>query len=297
MKICILTQTAEDISDCYKSFFKDFDIYFVTFKTYNPKAIDFLPKSSWSEGRNRLWEGVKGKYDYYLFIDDDLIFYKAQFDSIPFLQRVSQKYNKTDITKAYKRCSSKFFFQKLNKWIANYKPEVLTVKSLNNLGTHNLDANILSYKKYIRRVGWFDAQFTVFSAYAEQCLLSFDTKVSCLAIAQILIYLLSYNVFKNKAVSVLDIAVDNTFHIGAYVEDYKSNLDCLNMIEHICKFTNIDKKQLFDFKTNHVNLFYGKEHIFDNVISGKDNYDYQLNFDNSYISNIKHFMLENNLIF
>lgn len=63
MKICFLTQTATDISDYYKEFFRDKNLFFVTFKTPNNNAVAFMPKSTWSDGRNRIWEEVKDKFD------------------------------------------------------------------------------------------------------------------------------------------------------------------------------------------------------------------------------------------
>ncbi len=33
-----------------------------------------FPNSSWAEGRNRLYELARDKYDYYVFMDDDLVF-------------------------------------------------------------------------------------------------------------------------------------------------------------------------------------------------------------------------------
>jgi hypothetical protein len=296
LKICILTQTAEKVSDYYNSFFKDYDFYFVTFKKKNSNAIDFLPNSTWSDGRNRLWQEVRNKYDYYLFVDDDLIFYKAKHTKIALFQRINQKLNRKNIIGSYKKCSSDFFFDKLNYWIKNYQPEVLTVKNLNNLHNQFLDSNALYHNQFIRRVGWFDAQFTLFSNYAAEHLLPYDTSFSGWASAQILIYLISYNIFQEKAISTIDIAVNNTFHTGAYVEDYRSNLDCKNMIEYLEKYNVAKKSDLYDASTNHVNLFYGKENILDTIIDKNKKLKYKSIFNKSPLCNIK-IMIDNDLEF
>ena len=295
--ICVLTQTATDISDYYKDFFRGYDLYFVTFKKENSNAVDFLPNSTWSDGRNRLWEEVRGKYNYYLFIDDDLIFNKAKHAKIALLQRIRQKLDKGNLVNSYEKCSSNFFIGRLNHWLKYYKPEVLTVKNLNNLCAHSLDANALSHNQYVRRVGWFDAQFTLLSNYAAEHLLPYDTSFSGWASAQILIYLLSYNVFGEKAISVTDIAVNNIFHTGAYVENYKSNLDCKQMIECLDKLGIESKTKLFDTKTNHVNLFYGKENILNKLIDKTLNVNYYEVFRTSSMFKLKEIMANNNLDF
>jgi len=296
IKLCILTQTATDISDYYKSFFNGLDVFFVTFKEENPSAVDFIPKSTWSDGRNRLWNEVKGKYDYYMFIDDDLIFYKAKHSKCSLFQRISQRFG-NGIVNSYEKCEAPFFFANLEKWLIEYKPEVLTIKNLNDLHNQIFDTNALSKGSYARRIGWFDAQLTIFSDYAAQRLLPYDTSISGWASAQILIYLLSYNIFRSKAISVMDIAANNTFHTGAYVEDYKSNLDCKNMIEHICKTTNVKFEDLFDMSTNHVNTFLGKENILSYRIDKNSVENYKDNFKNSALSGIDKLMINNDLNF
>lgn len=53
-----------DFSDCFRLNWK---------ADTNDKNADFFKKDiCWSEGRSYLYEQVKGKYDYYIFIDDDI---------------------------------------------------------------------------------------------------------------------------------------------------------------------------------------------------------------------------------
>jgi hypothetical protein len=295
MRICILTQTAHDLSDYYKSFFQNTDIYFVTFKTPNKNAVDFLPNSSWSDGRNRLWNEVRGKYDYYLFIDDDLEFFCAKFKRYPLIQYCYQKLNK-NVLKSYHKCSFKVFFSQLRLAIENYSPEVLSVKNLNNLNNNSLDYLTLKKGDNARIMGWFDAQFTLFSDYAANRLLPYDTSISGWASAQILIYLISYNVFSSKAISLINLGVNNSYHTGAYIPDYKSNIDCQNMIKLICKHINIDYNTLFDKNSNHVNLYYGKEDILKRNIKNKEEENYKINFETS-VKGIEQMMINNNLNF
>ncbi len=44
--ICILTQTASEVSAYYRQLFHDFDLFFVTYKQKNSEAIAFLPNST-----------------------------------------------------------------------------------------------------------------------------------------------------------------------------------------------------------------------------------------------------------
>jgi len=297
MKICILTQTASDISDYYKFFFKGLDLFFVTFKEKNSKAIDFLPSSTWSDGRNRLWDEVKGKYDYYLFIDDDLDFYKAKFTKFPLLQYIYQQKIEKSIPRTFEKCSSDSFFRLLKKAVDSYKPEVLSVKNLSNLQNHFLDVLTVGKGSFVRRMGWFDAQFTLFSDYAANRLLPYDTTVSGWASAQILIYLVAHHVFGSKSISLNNLGVNNSFHSGAYVPDYKSNLDCKNMIAMICECANRDYRSLFDENSNHVNLFYGKDVIISHPIKGKGHEEnYRANFSSS-LTGLEKLMINNNLQF
>ncbi|OAQ38611.1 hypothetical protein A5893_14460 [Pedobacter psychrophilus] len=294
MKICILTQTAVDLSDFYKTFFKGYDLFFVTFKEKNRKAIDFLPSSTWSDGRNRLWEEVKGKYDYYLFIDDDLEFFKAKFAIYPYLHLAYQKYIGKETINCYKNCDSSFFFNELNSIIKKNKPEILSVRNLNNLINQSLDRAFLRNGSFFRPLGWFDAQFTLFSNYAAERLLPYDTIVSGWASAQILIYLISFHVFQYKAISLNSIGVNNSFHSGPYVADYKSNLDCKNMIDKICEATGRDFSDLFDTQSNHVNLFYGKKYIMN--ANPNINLNYQKNFMGE-LNGLESLMINNRLKF
>jgi hypothetical protein len=294
MKICILTQTAVDLSGLYKTFFKDYEVFFITFKEKNNKAIDFLPSSTWSEGRNRLWQEVKGKYDFYLFIDDDLEFYKAKFSIHPYLHLAYQKYIGKDTINCYKNCSSSHFFNELHSNIKTLNPEVLSVRNLNNLHNQSLDRTFLRNGLFTRPLGWFDAQFTLFSNYAAERLLPYDTIISGWASAQILIYLISFHVFQFKAISLNSIGVNNSFHSGAYVADYKSNLDCKTMIDTISETTGRDFSSLFDKQSSHVNLYYGKEIILNS--KPNVNLDYQKNFNNT-LSGLQEFMINNKLKF
>jgi hypothetical protein len=70
VKFVYLIQSEGDISDEMKSLN---DVFLLSWKTPINDAI-FYPNSTWTEGRNKLYEEVKNlDYDYFIFIDDDII--------------------------------------------------------------------------------------------------------------------------------------------------------------------------------------------------------------------------------
>jgi len=75
LKICVLEVCAFEPSLQHHLYFKGVDLYFVSYKikSTSSNCLGFYPKSEWSETRNYLYENVPKKYDYYMFIDDDII--------------------------------------------------------------------------------------------------------------------------------------------------------------------------------------------------------------------------------
>jgi hypothetical protein len=280
MKICILTQTAVDISDYYKDFFRGRDIFFVTFKQENPNALAFMPRSTWSDGRNKLWEEVKGKYDYYIFIDDDLLFFKPKISFSPLATYLSHKaLYRGHLRESYELASSAYFLKRLEKHLSYYKPEVLSALCFAHTVTR-LDMVMMRKNSFARRLGWFDAQFTVLSNYAASKLLPYDTKISGWWSSQIPIYLYAYQVFGTKAIAVSDLAVINSVDNGAYVPNYNGYQDCQSMLAAISEATGKDFTSQFRPETV-VDTFYGEKSILAHVPKPTDKEDYAANFQRS----------------
>ena len=242
-RVCVLTQTASNLSLYYRKFFRDFETYFLTFETPNKDAIDFLPGSTWSDGRNRLWEHVKGRYDYYLFVDDDLQFFchhphlPLQTEAVlsmisnarklPFLRnfpwlRFTQL--------GYQTMHSTRFRTLLLKRLKQYNPMVVNVRTLSAASVDHLDVYALSRNRIVRPSGWFDAQFTLFSDVAARLLLPYDTKISGWWSAQIPIYLLSHLIFQDRSLSFLELGVRNEKH-SLYRAGYNGDADCRRMMD------------------------------------------------------------------
>lgn len=284
MKICFLTQTASDISDYYKSFFKDKDLYFVTFKKENDNALAFIPHSTWSQGRNTIWEQVKGNYDYYVFIDDDLKFFnfKSIFTVSPFIAYLYYRIYKNNFIDSFEQSTPEIFFSKLELYLEKFRPEVLSITQLDNNPVNKLDSIALRKNSFVRRVGFFDAQFTVMSNYAANKILPYDTSLSGWSSSQIPIYLYAFHVFASKAINVSELAVANSFHTGAYAPNYDGVLDCTKMIKEISESTFTDYSALLSESPDHaVNYLYGEKIIIDNIPLPQSIEDYKLNYENN----------------
>lgn len=293
MKICVLTQTATDISDYYKQFFKGKDLSFVTFKTPNDNALAYVPKSTWSDGRNKLWEEVRDKYDYYIFIDDDLRFLKTKvtFSALAAYAAHKLLYG-NDFFKLYEEASPRHFFSRLEYYLTTYKPEVLSTMSFGNVATR-LDVAVMRKNSFVRRLGWFDAQCTVLSNYAANKLLPYDTKISGWWSSQLPIYLYSYHVFGNKALAINDLATDNINH-EQYVPDYNGRQDVREMLAEISKATGKDFNSHYH-DSNVIDTCYGEDKILARIPQPIDKEDYAANF-NASLKGIEN-MLHPNLAF
>lgn len=240
-RLCVLTQTASDVRPYYRQLFEGFDLFFVTFKQKNPEAVDFLPGSTWSDGRNRLWEHVKGRYDYYLFIDDDIEFFTLP----PFpttlgqlLQRKMHVQEKLRIRPLslfasrallYRQATPQQFQRLLLDKIKTYQPMVASIARTPEMeSVAALDRYSLLRNCRVRPVGWFDAQVTLFSEVGARLLLPYDTEFSGWWSSQIPIYLLAYLAFGKSAISILDLAAQNAKH-SVYRAGYDGVQDCLAM--------------------------------------------------------------------
>jgi hypothetical protein len=296
MKICYLTQTASDISDYYKDFFKGKDLFFITFKYPNSNAIGFLPKSTWSDGRNRLWEQVKGKYDYYVFIDDDLRFYNynSKFSAFPFLSYLFYKFNRNHVHKCFELSKPSYFISRLEYYLKKYKPEVLSVTKVDGDPNKSIDEVMMRRNSFVRRLGYFDAQFTVLSNYAASKILPYDNKISGWWSSQIPVYLYAFHVFAKKAIEVIDLGVVNSvWSGGTYVENYNGMDDCKTMLEEISKATNKDyTSKAGRLGHSPVNHFYGRKEILETAIKPGDIEDYKLNYQKN-LQGLEHLLHEN----
>lgn len=269
-KICILTQTASSLPDYYYSIFQDFDLFFITFKEKNSNAIDFLPNSTWSEGRNRLWEYAKGKYDYYLFLDDDLQFKKVNslmtLSTIAFLEKVKRRKFLSWLEKHLYVKHDKFMGDMVDI-IKQYKPMILSLRTLSNPSVDKFDLLALSNHLNVRATGWFDAQVTLFSEFAGNLLLPYDTKFSGWWSSQVPIYVLGSLAFGNKSLYVLNIASENKNKNGVYRENYDGFQDCLNMSKWIYQGLKIhhDEFNLFSLESNNINYNFNRTRIVNSI--------------------------------
>lgn len=291
MKICFLTQTANDISDFYKEFFKDQDLFFLTFKTVNERAVAYLPKSSWSEGRNRLWEEVRGKYDYYIFLDDDLSFWKPRISlpayGIYLIQRLQSAFGRS-LNYSYSQAEPKFFFERLKYYLMQYSPEVLSVTKF-HVPSIVLDIASLKHNSFVRRLGYFDAEFTVFSELAASKMLPYDTKISGWWSAQLPIYVYAHDVFASKAICVTELATSNHNQSPQYIPGYVGLEDCRRMLAEMTNATGRNFSAMFDSQTV-VDVLYGQDEIENKIPRPGDKENYARNFAEARLSGLENFL-------
>jgi hypothetical protein len=277
MKVCFLTQTATDISPFYKEFFKGHDLFFITFKTPNPNAIGFFPKSTWSDGRNALWEKVKDKYDYYVFLDDDISFFSLEpvVMASALASSAWLTMRRKSLREAYEPATSSRFIGQLLHYLKEYKPEVAAVMDKGGDAFGDLALRAMRKNSFVMRLGYFDAQFTVFSNYAATKLLPYDTKVSGWWSSQIPIYLYAYHVFGARAITLTELAVQNTNPNGAYRPGYDGYQDCTQMLSEISQATGKDYSQLAGGTTAQpVDPRYGAELMQQQIPKPSDTEDY-----------------------
>jgi len=75
MKICILEICEKEPNKHHEELFakSKYDFFYVSYIEKGKDCIAFNKKKSWAFNRNTLFEHVKNKYDYYLFIDYDIV--------------------------------------------------------------------------------------------------------------------------------------------------------------------------------------------------------------------------------
>ena len=292
MKICFLTQTATDVSAFYKEFFKDQDLFFLTFKSVNDQAVAHLPKSSWSEGRNRLWEEVRGKYDYYVFLDDDLSFWKPRLPLPPYglhlLQKMQSWFGRGALNFCYTRAEPHHFFKRLEHYLSTYSPEVLSVIKF-HVPSIVFDEAALKSNSFVRRLGYFDAEFTVLSNLAASKMLPYDTKISGWWSAQLPIYIYAHDVFASKAICVTELATSNHVQNTGYVPGYVGLDDCKKMLAEMTTATGRDFNAMFNDHTV-VDVMYGRDEILHQIPKPDDKEDYKRNFDEAGLNGLENFL-------
>lgn len=282
-RICVLTQTASELPAYYREFFQGFDLFFITFKQENPDALAFLPQSTMHEGRNYMWEHVKGKYDYYLFIDDDQVFYewrpylplametiwKRLQPKIRFARFVPAlaKLKYADVTKRmYRPLTPARFKALLFKKIKTYQPLLASFRTLATPAVFALDEYALRRNRSVRRLGWFDAQVTLLSEVGADLLLPY---IPGWWSPQVPIYCLSYLAFKQQAIYILDMAASNENHFN-YRTDFDGRTEVLEVANWLSKgILDKDCGPLYSAPLDFIDFEFASETIKQKVVIDK----------------------------
>ncbi|RYE17371.1 MAG: hypothetical protein EOP45_15910 [Sphingobacteriaceae bacterium] len=216
-------------------------------------------------------------------MDDDLVFhnFKNKIGN-PLLAYFYYKFYTKDYAGSFEKSKPNFFFERLEYYLNEYKPEVMSLTQLDNNPVNRLDTAAMRNNSFVRRSGFFDAQFTVMSNYAANKIMPYDTSISGWSSSQIPVYLYAFHVFASKAINLSQLAVANGFHVGAYAENYDGMLDCKKMIKRISEVTNKDYSSLGSVDNNHaVSYLYGEEIILAKFPKPGSIENYKANYKNN----------------
>jgi FkbM family methyltransferase len=195
VKFLYIIQTSTKLPDIYECLRKR-NVVLLSFKENTPDTTIFYPNSTWTTGRNKLREYVlnlKEKYDYYIFLDEDVLF--------------------TDY-------SQENGFNKLEELIIKYKPYIAN-PNLDNYYTHHTYGNNIPLGES-QTTTWFDGMCNAFSkeAFFSNVLFPyidiFDNKSWWMS-QYIMIILCS--IYKKEVVVFNNLKVTNEIHSAYPKED------------------------------------------------------------------------------
>ena len=206
---------------------RDRDYVLLSFKENTPDTSIYFPDSTWTTGRNKLREyaiQLPQKYQYYVFLDDDILFENQHQDvCLDMFEKVLME-----------NC---FAILTPDHWGYNTMPSDIKniPKSLNKQALQNS-------KFEYQTVDWFDAAFNAFrqDVFLDSRLFPYIDKFdkSSWWISQFLMIMLCNIYYRNEITQCNALKVSNTNHDrgGAYIggnSDFDIALDFLReKIEH-----------------------------------------------------------------
>ena len=205
--------------------FKNKDTIILSYKEETEDTDIFYPKSSWTTGRNKLFqEAIKRNYDYYIFLDCDLDITENKINN---------------------------FENIINNFDYNYPIIAPKMWKYNTVpGNYGIkyDRKGLENKLFKNQtIDWFDGAFNAFHKDSITKLLpyveTYDNQ--CWHYSQLLLILKSNYLFKNKIIQLNTINIDNnmmhTFYprnmrnvkliVNNYIKD--NNMESLSMSDAI----------------------------------------------------------------
>ena len=197
-----LVQTSGGIPLSY-SWIKDKNRIILSYKHNTPETDIFYPGSSWTDGRNRLFEIAtkNNKYDYYVFLDDDLGITPEKIEE---------------------------FESSLNNF-TDYPPVVLPKMWKYNEGktTYKIKYNrkgLQNNNFKFQTVDWFDAAFNAFHKDAINKLLPYDNTYDKQSwhYSQLLLIFKSNFLYYNKITQMNNINILENRNHSPYPKDFSN---------------------------------------------------------------------------
>lgn len=202
-KIYYLTQCKCSLPTNY-SCLKSRDHLILSYKSNTSQTDIYYPNSTWTTGRNKLFEiAIQKEYDYYVFLDEDLNLTEE------ILQKFENILNELDHPIIVP-----------NMWGYNTRKSNYDIK-YNRKGLMND-----SFK--MQTVDWFDGAFNAFNKNSIQQLLPYESEydVQSWWYSQLLLIIKSNFLFKNQIVQINEINITNQLH-----SSYPTNM---NNVKQIC---------------------------------------------------------------
>lgn len=224
MKICFLETSREGPTKHHLELFQNevCDFFYVTFGKEiknDSKCLAFCPNTKWGETRNKLYELVPKKYDYYAFIDDDIIFT-----------------SNTDLE----------FIDQLIADIKKTNPIVLSAYYLNN-NNENKEFDLPNYYNNFFGNNCFKLYHKDFLEYFFPCITKFGGTYDSCHMNNILEIR-----FMDKIICSHNISMNNPVHSGNYTKKDKENMKKLWIWVKQFLFKKIDSDDPLQIKKEYL---------------------------------------------
>ena len=198
LKFLYCVQTKAELSSNYETIFSGRNVLLLSYGKESEKTNIFYPNSTWTTGRNKMFEYIKENnldYDYYVFCDDDLSF---NLDSIKKFEESANLLRNYPILYPRHWSYSTTDIRKIPSW---------EVGQYSGKGMENLNWEY-------QTVDWFDGACNAFSKESLYKLLPYETNYDNINwhMSQLMMILKANYFYRNKIVQMNKVYIKNVGH-------------------------------------------------------------------------------------
>tara|TARA_Y100000816_G_scaffold95738_1_gene66464 strand:- start:1957 stop:2712 length:756 start_codon:yes stop_codon:yes gene_type:complete len=198
LKFLYCVQTKAGLSSNYEAIFSGRNVLLLSYRNESEKTNIFYPNSTWTTGRNKMFEYIKENnldYDYYVFCDDDLSF---NLDSIKKFEESANLLRNYPILYPRHWGYSTTDIREIPSW---------EVGQYSGKGMENLNWEY-------QTVDWFDGACNAFSKESLYKLLPYETTYDNINwhMSQLMMILKANYFYRNKIVQMNKVYIKNTGH-------------------------------------------------------------------------------------